>query len=61
MANVLMKMAGHRKATQRYCNDCQTFHNTRRAVGGVQECLLSGIRTLEYNQDDYNRDLGITK
>lgn len=38
MANVLMKMAGNRKATMRYCPDCEKFHATHRAADGAEVC-----------------------
>lgn len=30
--------AGRRKATMHFCNACQAYHNTHRAVGGAQPC-----------------------
>ena len=29
----VIALAGHRKATESYCNDCQVWHKTHRAIG----------------------------
>lgn len=31
-------MAGRRKATESYCNDCQRFHRTARHIAGAEVC-----------------------
>lgn len=31
-------MAGHRKATIRYCIPCETFHRTHRHIDGEEKC-----------------------